>query len=150
MNDMSELLLDPDFVTDFKVKTTSGHRVRGGQWVETAIVVDRHGVIQPAAPKDTQFLPEGDRSRQAIKVYSNEYLSTSDERVPKLGDKITWHDDEHRIVSVKDWSQYGYWQALAVQIMKAQINNTPNPNDPYPPETGEQIDFLAEYIQASN
>ena len=117
MNDMSELLLDPDFVTDFVVKVASGYRERGGKWIETLLLEDRRGVIQPASPRDTQYLAEGDKSRQVIKIWSAEYLSTSDERVPKLGDKITWHDDEHRIVHVKDWSQYGYWQALAVQVV---------------------------------
>jgi len=116
MEDMSELLTDPDFVTDFVVSITSGERVRGGAWVETIITEDRQGVIQPASQKDTQYLAEGDRSRQSIKIWSADYLSTSDSQLPKLGDKITWHDDIHRIVSVKDWSQYGYWQALAVQV----------------------------------
>lgn len=117
MNDMSELLTDPDFVTDFTVFIAGGHYERGGVWVETLTPENRRGVIQPAAPKDTQYLVDGDKSRQVIKVWSSEYLSTSDERVPKLGDKLTWHGDEHRIVHVKDWSQYGYWQALAVQVV---------------------------------
>lgn len=116
MNDMSELLLDLDFVTDFVIQVASGARVRGAAWVETLLSEDRRGVIQPASQKDTEFLAEGDRSRQAIKIWSAEYLSASDERVPKLGDKILWHGDTHRIVSVKDWSQYSYWQALAVQV----------------------------------
>lgn len=117
MNDMSELLTDPDFVTDFIVQVAGGERVRGGEFVETLTQEERRGVVQPAAPKDTQYLADGDKSRQVIKIWSAEYLSTSDERVPKLGDKIIWHDDEHRIVHVKDWSQYGYWQALAVQVV---------------------------------
>lgn len=122
MNDMSDILSDPDFVTDFIVNVASGTRVRGGAWVETLTPYARRGVIQPASPRDTQYLVDGDKSRQVIKIWSSEYLSTSDERVPKLGDKITWHGDEHRIVHVKDWSQYGYWQALAVQVVAKGVS----------------------------
>lgn len=115
MDDIAELLHDPDFETSFTVKIASGHRDDSGEWVETVTDEQRLGVIQPASKSDTQYLTEGDKTQTAIKVWSTEYFSTSDSRVPKLGDIITWHTSVYRIVNVKDWSQYGYWQALAVE-----------------------------------
>lgn len=120
MNDVSELLRDPDFVTDFVLSISSTSRHDDGSLIESVDNQKKRGVIQPAPSKDTQFLLEGDKHRQAIKVWSDEYLSTVDKRVPQLGDVICWHCSTFRVTSVKDWSQYGYWQAIAVQLLDTE------------------------------
>ena len=33
------------------------------------------------------------------------------------GDLIDWHQQKYQVVEVMDWSQYGYWYALAVQVI---------------------------------
>lgn len=119
MDDIAELIHDPDFETSFTVKIASGVRQDDGSYTEILTEHNRLGVVQPASRGDTQYLTEGDKSRVAIKVWSTEYFSTSDSRVPKLGDIITWHGNQYRIVNVKDWSQYDYWQALAVETRGA-------------------------------
>ena len=115
---MSELLSDPDFVTSFELSISTGRRVRGGEWIESFITETRIGVIQPSSQKDTQYLKEGDKNKLAIRVYSDQSLSASDKNVPKLGDKVKWNNKSYRIASFKDWSQYGYWQALALELDK--------------------------------
>lgn len=116
MEDMIDLLNDPDFVTDFVLNISSLERLDNGRQVETLTAHNKSGVIQPAPSKDTQYLEEGDQHKYAIKIWSCEYLSPVDKRIPQLGDVIDWHCTTFRITSVKDWSQYGYWQAIAVQI----------------------------------
>lgn len=116
MEDMIELLSDPDFVTDFVLGISVGKRTDGGKWVEGEEYHKKEGVIQPAPSKDTQYLEDGDKNRLAIKIWSCEYLSAADRHAPQLGDIIEWHCERFRIVNVKDWSQYGYWQAVAVQL----------------------------------
>ena len=116
-NNMTELLNDPDFVTDFVLKIAGGDRLADGRFVEKVTCHNKSGVIQPAPSKETQYLTEGDRYRHAIKIWSCEYLSAVDSRVPQLGDILGWHCADYRIVSVKDWSEYGYWQAMAVQLL---------------------------------
>lgn len=116
MDDISELLSDPDFVTEFTLKTTGGYRDEGGEWIEQQVATDSSGVVQPAASKDTAFLPDGDKWRQVIKVWSISKITPVNKDTPKLGDKIVWNGKQHRVVNIKDWSQYGYWQAMAVEI----------------------------------
>lgn len=118
MIDMIELLNDPDFTTDFILKIAGGKRLDNGKFIEGFTCYNRNGVIQPAPQKDTQYLVDGDSNRAAVKIWSSEYVSAADNRAPQLGDIIEWHCNEYRIVSVKDWSQYGYWQSLAVQVME--------------------------------
>lgn len=116
-NDITELLEDPDFVTDFTLGIGQGVRTNDGRFIDEVSLHYKKGVIQPANSRDTQHLLEGDKYRKTIKVYAGEYLSTVDKRVPQLGDTICWHCDDYRIVNVDDWSQYGYWKALAVQLL---------------------------------
>lgn len=116
MEDMIDLLNDPDFTTDFILKISTTQRLDNGRQVETFDCHDKNGVIQPAPHKDTQYLDEGDKHRHAVKIWSCEYLSAVDKRVPQKGDIIEWHCSTFRITSIRDWSQYGYWQAIAVQV----------------------------------
>lgn len=140
MDDIAELLHDPDFETSFTVKIASGHRDDSGEWVETVTDEQRLGVVQPASRGDTQYLTEGDKSRVAIKVWSTEYFSASDSRVPKLGDIITWHGNTYRIVNVKDWSQYDYWQALAVETRDDDFDSFGFKTDDYAQSLAETDD----------
>lgn len=116
MNDIVELLHDPDFATDFIFKIAGGERLDSGEFVESVTCHKKRGVIQPASHKDTEYLVDGDKYRRAIKIWLSEYISAADKRAPQLGDIIEWNCSEFRVVSNKDWSQYGYWQAVAVEI----------------------------------
>lgn len=115
-DDMSELLADPDFVTSFTLKETGGYRV-AGKWTETIVETPKEGVIQPMSAGDTRFLQEGDKTKSGIKVYCAFEVSASSELPPKLGDMIDWHNKTYRIAKAPDdWSEYGYWKAIAVQV----------------------------------
>lgn len=115
-DDIVELLTDPDFVTEFTLKTTGGYRV-AGKWTETVVDSVKEGVVQPMQAKDTQFLQEGDKTRSGIKIYCSFEVSASNEAPPKLGDLIVWHNRTYRVAKAPDdWSQYGYWKAIAVEV----------------------------------
>lgn len=116
-DDIVELLNDPDFVTEFTLGISTGVRHNDGRFINEVSLHYKKGVIQPANSKDTQYLIDGDKHRQTIKVYAGEYLSPVDKRVPQLGDTICWHCNDYRVVNVDDWSQYGYWKAIAVQLL---------------------------------
>lgn len=115
MIDVIEMLHDPDFSTEFTFGIAGGYRTVKGEWVETIASAKKAAVIQPASNRDLKYLAEGDELRQAINIWSTEYLSSTDRLCPQKGDVIGWHDKTYRIVNVEDWSQYGYWKAMAMQ-----------------------------------
>lgn len=117
MNHIADMLNDPDFVTEFIFGIAGGTRTAKGDWIESIDEDKKEAIIQPASKSDTKHLTDGDESRQAINIWSADYMSAVDKVCPQKGDIIGWHDRSYRIVSVDDWSQYGFWYAMAVQLL---------------------------------
>lgn len=100
-------------------------RRAGGQWVkgvwqagpEETILVSAN--IQPVLKStDTLTLPEADRSKEAIKVYTTEELFQRLEGdSPKEGDLISW---DGKLFEVRKVSGYrmgilNHWESIAVR-----------------------------------
>lgn len=122
IDDISDILHDPDFETEFVLEIKRTERHENGRLIESTDRQSKFGVIQPASLKETQYLDEGDRNKQSINIWSDEYLSAVDNICPQLGDIVEWHCRRYRVVAVKDWSEYGYWKALAVELIRGQTD----------------------------
>lgn len=118
MTDIAELIDDPDFCTSFTIMVSDSYRQDDGEWIEGFEPYKMTGVIQPASSRDTAHMIDGDEYRGAINVWARQMIATADnsERCAGLGDLIDWHCKRYRVVNSKDWSQYGYWQAMAVEV----------------------------------
>lgn len=65
------------------------------------------GVIYPADMDALQFAPEGTRLHDAIVVLAAKRMA--------FGDVVAWHGESWRVVHLQDYSDYGYYYALAVR-----------------------------------
>lgn len=69
-------------------------------------VSNNQGVIAPASKDEAKFLPEGTRLSQSISVYASERMG--------FGDVIAWTGQYYVVTHLQDYSDYGYYYALAV------------------------------------
>lgn len=76
------------------------------------------GCIHPGTPEMAQLLPEEERHEEFIAVYTDFALSLgSDHGSTYTGqDRIHWGGSVWRVVRVRDWAAFGYYQALAVKL----------------------------------
>ena len=81
------------------------------------------GCVHPGTPEMIQLLPEEERHEEFIAIYTDFALSLgSDHGSTYTGpDRIRWNGETWRVVRVRDWAMFGYYQALAVKL------NEPSP-----------------------
>ena len=67
-----------------------------------------------------QLLPEEERHETFIAIYTDFALSLgSDHGSTYTGpDRIYWNGETWRVVRVRDWAMFGYYQALAVKMLQ--------------------------------
>ena len=66
-----------------------------------------------------QLLPEEEKHEEFIAVYTDFALSLGENAggaTYSAPDRILWNGQTWRIVKVRDWAQFGYYQGLAVMM----------------------------------
>ena len=78
------------------------------------------GCVHPGTPEMIQLLPEEERHETFIAIYTDFALSLgSDHGSTHTGpDRIRWNGGTWRVVRVRDWAMFGYYQALAVLLQE--------------------------------
>ena len=76
------------------------------------------GCVHPGTPEMIQLLPEEERHEEFIAIYTDFALSLgADHGSTYTGpDRIHWNDKTWRVVRVRDWAMFGYYQCLAVMV----------------------------------
>ena len=119
MIDLSSALMDPELgYQAFRVQRTS-YRRKNGTSVPSVQVLPAAGCIHPGTPEMVQLLPEEDRHEEFIAVYTDFPLSLGDNgrgTTYSTPDRILWNGETWRVVKVRDWASFGYYQALAVRV----------------------------------
>ena len=119
--DISTAILDPELgCTAFTVERITYTRSRTGtaSRVQTAQAM---GCVHPGTPEMLQLLPEEERSEAFIAVYTDYPLSTGTPEASGAStftgpDRIHWAGKTWRVVKVRDWNAFGYYQAYAVMM----------------------------------
>jgi len=118
MIDLSSALMDPELgYQAYRVQRTSCRR-QNGTSVPSVQVLPAAGCIHPGTPEMAQLLPEEDRHEEFIAVYTDFPLSLGDNSggaTYSTPDRILWNEGIWRVVKVRDWASFGYYQALAVK-----------------------------------
>lgn len=108
---IAQLLCDPMFCEPFEVLHSVEILVKGrasiSMQAEPAI-----GVVQPAQAKDLERLPEGDRDKETIAVYTQSPLSVGEGEGPTKADAIRFNEALYTVTSVEAWPKYRYYKAL--------------------------------------
>ncbi len=117
--DLSSVLVDPDLgFTGFTVLRTA-YRRENGTSVPSNQTLPASGCIHPGTPEMLQLLPEENRHEDFIAVYTDFALSLGKNNGGAeyaTPDRILWNGETWRVVKVREWSAFGYVQALAVKI----------------------------------
>ena len=121
--DFSDVLFDPEMgYTSFSVERVVYTRGRGGTSSRSE-TFSASGLIHPGTAEMLQLLPEEERKEAFIAVYTDFALSTGD---PGFGasftgaDRIHWNGLTWRVVRVRDWSGFGYYQGYAVLLREGE------------------------------
>ena len=119
MIDISAAILDPElgsvcFTVERSVwKWDQGENVLLAKSTASAV-----GCIHPGNAETLSQLPEEDRHEEHIVIYTAYPLSLgqNDGITFSVPDLILWNSRTWRVVRIRDWSAFGYIQALAVLI----------------------------------
>lgn len=77
------------------------------------------GTIQPMDAKSMLLLPEGERTKETIRIYTGTELMTVDLKTGRKADVVTYRFREYEVHSVKFWeSLIPHFQIIAVQRNK--------------------------------
>jgi len=111
---------DPELgSTSFIVERITYTRSREGT-TSRSVTEQARGCIHPGTAEALKLLPEEERQEACIVIYTDYPLSTGipeDAGVSFIGaDRIRWNGQTWRVVKVRDWSAFGYVQALAVKM----------------------------------
>ena len=76
------------------------------------------GIIYPGTPDMIEQLPEEHRHEEFIVIFSTTELSLGSKDGVRYTtpDRIHWDSRLWRLVKLRDWSRYGYWQGYAVLL----------------------------------
>ena len=93
-----------------------GSYVDGRYVPGTASVLSIKALIQPAGHLEVMRLPEGERDRKTIAIYTRTPLVHAVANGPP-SDRIAWRGDIFEISSIDEWNEYaGFTYALATKI----------------------------------
>ena len=117
--DISSTLFDPELgCTAFTIERITYTRSRFGTTSRTQ-TEQAMGCIHPGTPEMLQLLPEEEKAEEFIAIYTDYALSTGTPEASGVSsftgpDRIHWNGQTWRVVRVRDWGAFGYYQAYAV------------------------------------
>jgi len=119
-----DAIFDPELgYTAFTVERITYTRAIGSTSSRSA-TSQAMGSIHPGSPEMMQLLPEEERTDAFIAVYTDFALSTGTDTGRSASwqapDRIRWNGHTWRVVRVRDWSTFGYYQALAVRMREGE------------------------------
>lgn len=124
MINIAELLRDPDFTQLIQVNRRLNSFVSSGDaagevQIDMVLRTVRMCVQPVKDPNDLNVLPEGQRSNKMMKFYASEVLYCDDgDQASGSGqavfDVVLWNNEEYKLLHVRYWADYGYWEAIGI------------------------------------
>ncbi len=120
--DISSAVFDPELgCSAFTVERITYTRSRAGT-TSRSVTAQAMGCIHPGTPEMLQLLPEEEKNNQFIAIYTDYALSTGTPEgvgASFIGpDRVRWNSQTWRVVRVRDWQMFGYYQAYAVLLQE--------------------------------
>ena len=123
MIDISTALHDLELgCVDFTVQRIT-YRVSNGAQVPTVRSFSAKGCIHPGTPEMIQLLPEENRHEEFIAVYTDFALSTGENSGQAnftAPDRIVYGGQSWRLIRLKAWPEFSYYQGLAVLLREGE------------------------------
>ena len=119
--EITSAIFDPELgCSAFTVERITYTRSRGGT-TSHSVTEQALGCIHPGTPEMLQLLPEEEKAEEFITIYTDYPLSTGTEELSGAlsftgADRVYWGGKTWRVVRVRDWQMFGYYQAYAIRI----------------------------------
>ena len=116
--DIISAIMDPELgCSAFTVERLTYTRTADGT-TSRGVIHQAMGCVHPGTPEMIQLLPEEVRHEEFIAIYTDFALSLgADHGSAYTGpDRIHWNGETWRVVRVRDWAMFGYYQGLAVKL----------------------------------
>lgn len=114
MIDVGNLIHDPDFCTKFDIVRIAGTEWVKGEQVITLETITVEGIASPATSKDLELLPEGDRRQGVKSFYADIPFHITDKE--STSDYFEFRSSKYKLLQVFDYSDNGYYKALAAYV----------------------------------
>ena len=123
MADISAALPDPELgFLSFTVRRLT-YRLSQGTTTVSRTDLPAEGCIHPGTPEMAQLLPEEERHKDLIAIYTSFPLSMGNNPggvTWSAADRILYDGRVWKLARVRDWARFGYYQALAVLTDNAE------------------------------
>ena len=74
-------------------------------------------LIQPTRGQDLLRLPEGERTRELVTIYTTDELHTANAPGGAAADRVTWRGETYEVQGVERWDEIaGFWKAIAAKV----------------------------------
>lgn len=115
---VSRVINDPRFSQSFKVFRKSGEWLKG-RFIQNEVEINISGVITPAKAKEIEMIPEGDRVGGEISIHATSKLNVTRalENEEGTSDEVEWQGERYKLYQVNNYSQYGYYSAIAMRLV---------------------------------
>ena len=98
-------------------KATGGTYVNGVFTAGAETNTSTDAVVQPSSPREVEQLPEGERVRESITVYTGSALIASSVDNANRGDEVSWDGRRYQVRVVEDWTaQAQYSKSICVRV----------------------------------
>ena len=114
-----EVVLSSEFAEAFTITRATGGAFQAGGWAQGATDIPSYGVVNPSSAKQLEMLPEGDRPAEAMTFFSVRQLFTTDADASGTSDVLTWQSTKYRVLAVWNYSNRGYYMAIAERMSGA-------------------------------
>lgn len=116
MIDMSELMVDADFIQPTKIPILRGVGDWNGHGLYDPSEIGSFNVtiiIQQSPPDLLEALAEGERNNDYIKWWQHPKMIMADGISVRLSDVIIWHEKYYRVIELHDRSDNGFYNGRA-------------------------------------
>lgn len=118
--DVASAFLDPEMgATTFDVSRLTFTRSSGSDPAEEKFL-GVMGSIHPGTPEMIDLLPEEERHETFIYIHTEFAISLGKDSGDKytVPDRISWNNQVWKAVRIRDWSSFGFYEVLAVQMQE--------------------------------
>ena len=102
---------------NFVITRTPGVFGAGGWIPGTPQIIQAYGVVSVASAKDLDAVPEGDRVKGSMVFHSTNPMFVTNGLAGATSDVLNWNGDQYRVYNVGDYSNRGYYKAIACRLL---------------------------------
>lgn len=117
----SDLIVAMNGTALLVLRTATGAYVEAtGLWEAGAeVTIEAICSVQPVNGDDMLRIPEGDRVKKILKLYSDTELRVHNEATGAQADTVTIEGEQYQVKIVEKWPTY--WKAFVVRVETASI-----------------------------